>query len=53
MSELRRRMMMQQGGEPLPEYIQDGLVFWLDGIDKGNITGKWIDLIGGIEFTPG
>lgn len=32
-------------------YIKDGLVFWLDGINKGTTdTSKWIDLIGGLEF---
>lgn len=30
-----------------PGYIDDGLVFWLDGIDKGGVHGKWIDLVGG------
>lgn len=33
-----------------PDYINDGLVFWLDGIDKGGTHGKWVDLIGGVEF---
>lgn len=33
-------------------YIKDGLVFWLDGIDKGGEEGKWIDLVGGVEFQP-
>ena len=32
-------------------YIKDGLVFYLDGINKGTTdTSKWIDLIGGLEF---
>lgn len=34
------------------DYIKDGLVFWLDGIDKGGEEGKWVDLVGGVEFTP-
>lgn len=34
------------------DYIKDGLVFWLDGIDKGGVDGKWIDKVGGIVFTP-
>lgn len=34
------------------DYIKDGLVFWLDGIDKGGEEGKWIDLVGGVEFQP-
>lgn len=33
-------------------YIRDGLVFWLDGKNKGGVEGKWTDLIGGVEFTP-
>ena len=32
-------------------YITDGLIFWLDGINRGGVSGKWIDLIGGKEFT--
>lgn len=32
------------------DYIKDGLVFWLDGIDKGGEDGKWVDLVGGIGF---
>lgn len=31
-------------------YISDGLVFYVDGINKGNISGEWTDLIGGITF---
>lgn len=31
-------------------YIQDGLVFHLDGINKGDDETKWTDLIGGIYF---
>ena len=34
-------------------YIEDGLVFRLDGIDKGPTAGAWIDLVGGIAFKPG
>lgn len=52
---LRRRAMMQQasGNSPAVEcpYITDGLIFWLDGIYRGGKPGKWIDLIGGKEFT--
>lgn len=32
-------------------YITDGLIFMLDGIEKGNVEGTWKDLIGGITFT--
>ena len=31
---------------PIPSadaYVQDGLVFQLDGIDKGNVEGAWVD----------
>lgn len=31
-------------------YIEDGLVLWLDGINKGGVAGHWIDLIGGVDF---
>ena len=46
---LQRRMMMsaKQG----PEYVQSGLVFWLDGLNKGSSDGsEWIDRIGGVVF---
>ena len=39
------RQMVSKGAE-IP-YISDGLVFWLDGIEKGNIHGSWKDLMGG------
>ena len=44
----RRRYM---GGAKEQGYIQDGLVFWLDGIDKGENEGYWTDLKGGCQFT--
>lgn len=53
MSWLRRRMMANVGGGEqydADSYIQDGLVFQLDGIDKGNDATKWIDRKGGIGF---
>ena len=37
--------------EPLPEYISDGLVLWLDGKVKGNTTDAWTDLVNGVVFT--
>lgn len=37
--------------EPLPDYISDGLVLWLDGKLKGNTADAWTDLVGGIVFT--
>lgn len=42
--------MMQQGGGVVNPYIPNGLVFWLDGIDKGQTTGAWTDLAGGEIF---
>ena len=39
---------------PIPSadaYVQDGLVFQLDGIDKGNVEGAWVDRKGGRQFT--
>lgn len=61
MSELRRIMMMFPrhvdggggGDDPTPElsYVTDGLVFRLDGIEKGENEGTWTDLVGGIVFT--
>lgn len=33
-------------------YIQDGLIFHLDGINRGTTDPtKWIDLVGGVEFS--
>ena len=53
---LNRRRYMGGGGAPQPSYdensyIQDGLVFQLDGINKGSNQGYWTDLVGGIQFT--
>lgn len=31
-------------------YIQDGLIFQLDGIDKGGDGTTWVDRIGGVVF---
>lgn len=41
--------------EVIPEgdisnYVQNGLVFHLDGINKGNSADAWTDLIGGVDF---
>lgn len=47
--EMRRKMMGASVGE---EYITDGLVFHLDGINKGTTDPtKWVDLVGGVIFT--
>jgi hypothetical protein len=43
----RRQLMMYK--EP-PPYIQNGLVLWLDGINKGGNANAWTDLIGKVEF---
>lgn len=32
-------------------YIIDGLIFMVDGIEKGENEGTWTDLVGGITFT--
>lgn len=37
---------------PRSTYVEDGLIFHLDGINKGSVEGKWTDLANGIEFTP-
>lgn len=54
MSWLRRRYLMihQGGGQQYDadSYIQNGLVFQLDGIDKGSNSGYWTDRKGGITF---
>lgn len=50
MSAIRRMMMgSRKSGYG---YVTDGLIFHLDGIDKGTAdTSKWVDLVGGITFT--
>lgn len=57
MSEFRRRLMIAtaQGGgggniPPITDYVQNGLVLLLDGIEKGNVSGSWIDYVAGHEF---
>ena len=49
----RRRYMGGVAALPYDEnsYIQDGLVFQLDGINKGTADGTWTDLKGGLVFT--
>lgn len=49
MIELARRRMMMMADEQ-PQYIQDGLIFRLDGIDKGATDGTWVDLVSGTVF---
>ena len=51
MSIFRRRLMMQAKAQPFEcPYITDGLVFWLDGINKGKSSAGWQDLIGKYVF---
>ena len=42
---------MTSGGSVECPYITDGLIFWLDGINRGGVTGQWKDLIAGKIFT--
>lgn len=48
MSWFRRKIISKQQ----QDYIKDGLVFQLDGINKGATDGTWVDLIGGVIYTP-
>lgn len=52
-SSIRRQMiqLMPKHDYKYDDYIQDGLVFQLDGINKGNISTRWTDLVGGKYFT--
>ena len=50
MRAVERRRGMGGKAEEL-SYISDGLVFHLDGIDKGDTAGAWTDLINGTVFT--
>lgn len=45
--EVRRKLLMTDSGS----YIKDGLVLWMDGIDKGNVSGAWVDKVAGHIFT--
>lgn len=53
---MKRRRIIYGGGSSwnpiyIDGYVQDGLVFHLDGINTGSDTAnKWIDLIGGTSF---
>lgn len=42
----RRRVM----GAQQDKYIEDGLIFWLDGINKGGDPAAWTDLVYGAKF---
>lgn len=41
----------QAAGTPTPAYVSNGLVLWLDGIEKGNNNTAWIDKVNGTSFT--
>ena len=47
----RRRYMGSKKGYDENSYIQDGLVFQLDGINKGATDGTWVDLKSNRVFT--
>ena len=42
----RRRELMTDSGL----YVRDGLVLWMDGIDKGSVSGAWVDKVSGHVF---
>lgn len=46
----RRRSLMQYDAYQ-NDYIRDGLVLFLDGLNQGNTSGRWIDVIGNRSFT--
>lgn len=50
MISIRRKLMATQNQPTPTEYITDGLVLWLDGINKGNTPDVWTDLISGYEY---
>lgn len=39
------------GPGDLSNYVQDGLVMHLDGINKGGVSGQWTSLVGSTYFT--
>ena len=49
--ERRRAMMGGGGGGSLADYVQNGLIFHLDGKSRGGVAGHWTDLIGNVDFT--
>lgn len=40
----------EAGQDTIKDYVQQGLVFHLDGINKGDNADAWTDLIGGVDF---
>jgi hypothetical protein len=51
--ELRRRMMGKDGSINADSYVQNGLVFQLDGIEWGNVAGHWIERKNGYDWYEG
>lgn len=49
--QIRHRLLMQSAPAPSGGYVTDGLILWLDGIDKGNTSGAWTDKVNGDVFT--
>ena len=47
---MQRRRVMLSAGERKRDYIKNGLVLWLDGIDKGGNANAWTDLVSGFIF---
>lgn len=45
-----RQLTINQAAGVSLEYVQDGLLYWWDGIDKGGTT-EWVDKINGHAFT--
>lgn len=51
-SSIRRQMIqLMPKHDSKYRYIQDGLIFQLDGINKGTNEGAWTDLVGGHIYT--
>lgn len=50
MISIRRKLMAMQNKPAPTGYVTDGLVLWLDGINKGNDNTKWPDLVQGLVF---
>lgn len=51
MISIRRKLMAMQNKPAPTGYVTDGLVLWLDGINKGNTPNAWDDLINGYSFS--
>ena len=40
----------KQQPTPTDDYVRNGLILFLDGLNQGHEAGKWIDTVGGKEF---